>query len=666
MSDTSDTTKMEIDQSEKLPYTTKENINISGGGGSIGSTSPRHERLPQGDNFDTETPREDDEQESSANREPGEPRGSLLQETDDRPTGSEPKDQLEDSVDNVPTDTKSDTRPSLNPFMAMIRCRMKLDKGKKVLEVPDMIEKLEGWKEWSALKVLSARSECNFNELDSLVTDRRDKLEKLLQELNIYTYILGTELDDDLCGAHFHIYFKARLGVDTVREKFDEWSKSFEQWTEGETDNTTGLPYVYNSANSVQRISKNNYKHQAGYAAKEHRKPWPCILKGKMTETGSLLKLPDGYAEEHYGGNDPHILPKKETDQEDTILRWREGYIRWRDANQRRKDQRTAQAKYQHESGLDPDHTKSKQGYNFEFDLQADIKYLVMNGYLTLKCHRNSYTFNCTKKQILIMLIQQKRPCGQMKWKQFKDAIEDAEAHSIADLVPAMAPEEKEPPRPVEKMRPFKPDWDDVKEQFLSQFADDSEFRYKFLVIVGESRTGKSLYAQHNMGFENPYIQNSGWDWSHYDPKKHDAIILNDIHDIATKVHEYRTLFQSGEYDTTIGDSRTNCYAQRVSTNKKPIVVTMNRGEGFDNLCKAHWVQANAILIDCGETQMYEEAEITEAESKKRKRHDEHLLAWKDAQYPGQKKFRMDMIARAAQAAMDAAEQAANLPLPPP
>merc|ERR1711998_161953 len=113
--------------------------------------------------------------------EPGEPRGSPQQETHDRPTGSEPKDQLEDSVDNVPTDTKSDTRPSLNPFMAMIRCRMKLDKGKKVLEVPDMIEKLEGWKEWSALKVLSARSECNFKELDSLVTDRRDKLEKLLQ-----------------------------------------------------------------------------------------------------------------------------------------------------------------------------------------------------------------------------------------------------------------------------------------------------------------------------------------------------------------------------------------------------------------------------------------------------------------------------------------------------
>jgi hypothetical protein len=559
--------------------------------------------------------------------------GSVDEDADARPTGSEPTDQMDESVDNVPTE-KTSSRPALNPFMAMIRARMKLGEGQEALDVPEGADgEPQEWKKWTALEVLRARSEAYFNELDSLVQDRTPKLTKLLQDLKIHTYILGTELDDDRCGAHFHIYFKSRMTVDAVRQAFDAYSREFEELTEGETDPTTGELYQYKSVNSVQRISKSNFKFQAGYAAKEHRKPWKTHLNGTMNETGTLLDLPEGYRTDYYGGTDPHVLPHKEIREEDTVLRWREGYLRWVNANNQRKKQRNAKAKYQHEAGLDPSNTEAKKGHNYECDLMADIKYLQMEGYLTLKCQKNSYTFDCTHMQILILLKQQKRPCGQMKWKQFKDAIKDAEADAIAGLLPSPKAAEKEAPRPVEKMRPWNGEFDDTKQEYLRQFLDPTLFRYKFLVIVGESRTGKSLYAQYNLGFKNPYVQNSGWDWSNYDPEKHDAIILNDVHDIATRVREYRTLFQSGEHDTTVGDSRTNCYSQRVSTNRKPIVVTMNRdGEAFTNLARASWVQANAIVLDCGDTKMFEEdPDITEEELARQATHKRQMDEWENA-----------------------------------
>jgi hypothetical protein len=94
-------------------------------------------------------------------------------------------------------------------------------------------------------------------------------------------------------------------------------------------------------------------------------------------------------------------------------------------------------------------------------------------------------------------------------------------------------------------------------------------------MIAGDSRTGKTVFAQ-NL-FKNPFIINSGWNFSKYDAREHDTIVCNDLRDIASKkIMDYRTLFQSAG-TSTLGESRTNCYAIDVDTLRRPIIVTLNR-----------------------------------------------------------------------------------------
>jgi hypothetical protein len=180
---------------------------------------------------------------------------------------------------------------------------------------------------------------------------------------------------------------------------------------------------------------------------------------------------------------------------------------------------------------------------------------------------------------------------------------------------------------------PFSTAFDETRDAFLNQFDDPTLFRYKFLVIVGESRTGKSFYAEKNLGFKNPYVMNSGFDFSTYNADTHDAIILNDIHDVALKIQRYRTLFQSGEHDTTVGDSATNCYAQHISSKKKPIVVTLNYGPVWDSLNSLRWVQSNAKLMDVSDTALYEKAEEDEDTKRRREEHEIDVLRWQYGDY---------------------------------
>ena len=66
---------------------------------------------------------------------------------------------------------------------------------------------------------------------------------------------------------------------------------------------------------------------------------------------------------------------------------------------------------------------------------------------------------------------------------------------------------------------------------------------------------------------------------------------------------DYRTLFQSAG-TSTLGESRTNCYAIDVDTLRRPIVVTLNREGQYETLKKLDWVQQNALLIDCQDRKM--------------------------------------------------------------
>ena len=66
-----------------------------------------------------------------------------------------------------------------------------------------------GWKKLTAGQVQRLKGAENFKELDLLVQDRTVKLHKFLQEVGtqwkLFSYMLGTELDESLTGAHFHL-----------------------------------------------------------------------------------------------------------------------------------------------------------------------------------------------------------------------------------------------------------------------------------------------------------------------------------------------------------------------------------------------------------------------------------------------------------------------------
>jgi hypothetical protein len=131
----------------------------------------------------------------------------------------------------------------------------------------------------------------------------------------------------------------------------------------------------------------------------------------------------------------------------------------------------------------------------------------------------------------------------------------------------------------------------------------------------------------------------SSFDWRGYDPEKHDSIIINDCHDIATRIKDYRALFQSGPEDSTISDSRTMMYAQRVNTHRKPIVITLNKDGQWSLLIANEWVAHNAMLMDCGDEKMYTEPDVTTEDPKrarKRKYDDVCTSTWHASKYPCQ------------------------------
>ena len=63
---------------------------------------------------------------------------------------------------------------------------------------------------------------------------------------------------------------------------------------------------------------------------------------------------------------------------------------------------------------------------------------------------------------------------------------------------------------------------------FIDQYQH-SKIRYNFLIIVGDSRTGKSLFAEHALGFKSPFVCEGGFVLNAYDSVGYDAIIFGDV-----------------------------------------------------------------------------------------------------------------------------------------
>lgn len=128
----------------------------------------------------------------------------------------------------------------------------------------------------------------------------------------------------------------------------------------------------------------------------------------------------------------------------------------------------------------------------------------------------------------------------------------------------------------------FKTDVLDALRPWASQYSSNLE-RYKFLVLRGASRTGKSTLARglgQALGLgSRPFVQTvqsaSSPDLRSYNPELHDYVVFDNVNDVRF-VLDYRALFQANTDVHSLGDSRTGIYSYDVWLFRVPLVVTVD------------------------------------------------------------------------------------------
>ena len=138
---------------------------------------------------------------------------------------------------------------------------------------------------------------------------------------------------------------------------------------------------------------------------------------------------------------------------------------------------------------------------------------------------------------------------------------------------------------------------------FLNQFKTPRP-RYKFLVLSGPSRVGKTAFA---CSLCEPTAQtlelncSSGAepDMRGYRFRKHDLVLFDEIR--AEQVAEQRKLFQAQAALVQLGCSATNCHSYEVFVWRKKLVLASNNWHASLCLLPAadrEWVKANSIVMD--------------------------------------------------------------------
>jgi len=120
--------------------------------------------------------------------------------------------------------------------------------------------------------------------------------------------------------------------------------------------------------------------------------------------------------------------------------------------------------------------------------------------------------------------------------------------------------------------------------------------RYKLLVMMGASRTGKSTLARSLGG--TPFTQTVqsalSPDLRGYDPSVHSYIIFDNVNNMEF-VLDHRALFQANNDMHTLGESKTGMYSYDVWIWKVPIVVTVDLSARWDRT--EPWIRDNSMLV---------------------------------------------------------------------
>ena len=120
--------------------------------------------------------------------------------------------------------------------------------------------------------------------------------------------------------------------------------------------------------------------------------------------------------------------------------------------------------------------------------------------------------------------------------------------------------------------------------------------RYKFLLLRGASRTGKSTLAK-SLG-KQPYIQTvqnaEVPDLKGFDRNTHSHIIFDNVNDMSF-VLESRALFQANVDFHTLGESKTGMYSYKVWLWRIPLVVTIDDSAEWNS--EEPWVKENMFEV---------------------------------------------------------------------
>ena len=149
--------------------------------------------------------------------------------------------------------------------------------------------------------------------------------------------------------------------------------------------------------------------------------------------------------------------------------------------------------------------------------------------------------------------------------------------------------------------KPFKT-FADV-ENWKAQYAQ-VQWRYKFLVLVGPSRTGKTQFARSlgepaaSLIYEVNCSSGQEPDMRAFVWSKHKLVLFDESH--PKMVTQQRLLFQAGTQDITLGTSATNCHSYTVYCHQVRMVLCTNCWEPeVRDLVPGdrEWLAANSIVV---------------------------------------------------------------------
>ena len=220
---------------------------------------------------------------------------------------------------------------------------------------------------------------------------------------------------------------------------------------------------------------------------------------------------------------------------------------------------------------------------------QAFTQYLVNPSWIMNMLQGKKITMTDAREQ----LVQCR---NASRWLKELECVEQEEEKAAVMAAMAKAQELLSPC--LLKFRNYK-----VVDDFVAQFQHAKQ-RYKFLVLAGPSRVGKTVYARSlaPIGTECLEVNCSSGkepDIRAYRLSRHGVILFDEVE--ASQVVAQRKMFQACASVVQLGCSATNCHSYTVFLWQKRLVLASNKWHtSVAMLAKEDqaWIEANAMVLD--------------------------------------------------------------------